>query len=71
MSMNIGEASAVATILKTVTGNVGLGDYDMVRDALHTLNERAGKPLGLTKIITDTSQLDEAADDLVPPGRPS
>lgn len=67
MSMTIGEASAVATVLKAVAQDLSVLDRENVLDALRFLNERAGKSLQLSRIVTDDVWLEEGADLLLPP----
>lgn len=65
--MNIGEAGDVATVLHAITtGRTHLGpiEADTLAEALHRLNERAGKALQLAR-IADTSDLEVAARQIV------
>lgn len=63
MALTIGEASAVATILRVVVGDTSVG-VESLQEAFHTLNERAAKALQLSRIVMDGHGLDAAAHRL-------
>jgi len=66
MAMTIGEASAVATLLRAVTGETNGQDIDTDRlaKAMHDLNERAAKAMQLSRIVHTSHAIDVAADQL-------